>query len=209
MPASWPVKGLGTMDYTPTLPILTRRLRLRAFVPGDVDAVFDYRRREDVTQYLTDPPMNRQRCAEIVGARMGQSRLVAEGDKIFLAVERRSDAAMLGEVTLILRGLEARQGEIGYILHPRHHGQGYATEATQALLALAFDGARLHRVYARCDVRNAASYGVMERLGMRREAHFREHALFKGAWDEEFIYALLEQEWRTAGSEDSLRHSYS
>ena len=31
---------------------------------------------------------------------------------------------------------------------------------------------------------------------MRREAHFREHALFKGGWDEEFYYAILEDEWR-------------
>lgn len=197
------MRDLETMDYSPTLPILTGRLRLRVFTPADVDAVFDYRRREDVTQYLTDPPMNRQRCAEIVGARIGQSSLAAEGDKIFLAVERRSDSVILGEVTLILRNLEARQGEIGYILHPRHRGQGYATEAARALLELAFDGASLHRVYARCDVRNAASFGVMERLGMRREAHFREHALFKGAWDEEFIYALLAQEWRAAESRNA------
>lgn len=184
------------MDYSPTLPILTRRLCLRAFTPADVDAVFDYRRREDVTQYLTDPPMNRQRCAGIVAARMGQLDLGGEGDKIFLAVERRSDQAMLGEVTLILRDREARQGEIGYILHPRHQGQGYATEAAGVLLEMAFEGAGLHRIYARCDARNAASYGVMERLGMRREAHFREHRLTKGAWDEEVIYALLEDEWR-------------
>jgi RimJ/RimL family protein N-acetyltransferase len=36
----------------------------------------------------------------------------------------------------------------------------------------------------------------MERIGMRREAHFRDHAQFKGAWDEEMIYAILEDEWR-------------
>jgi len=184
------------MEFSPALPILTERLRLRAFTLADVEAVFDYRRREDVTQYLIDPPMNRQRCAEIVSARIGQSGLAAEGDKIFLAVEHRSDAALLGEVTLILRDLQARQGEIGYILHPRYHGRGYATEAAEVLLELAFDGAGLHRVHARCDTRNVASYGVMERLGMRREAHFREHALFKGAWHEEYFYALLEQEWR-------------
>ncbi|TWI84720.1 hypothetical protein JM93_03055 [Roseibium hamelinense] len=35
----------------------------------------------------------------------------------------------------------------------------------------------------------------MERLGMRREAHFKEHALFKGSWDEEYYYALLAREW--------------
>lgn len=192
------------MVFLPSLPILTERLRLRPFTRDDIDAVFDYRRREDVTQYLIDAPMSRQSCAAVVQARTGQLSLAEDGDKIFLAVERRVDSAMLGEVTLILRSLEARQAEIGYILHPRHHGRGYATEAARALLAFAFDGAGLHRVYARCDVRNAASYAVMERLGMRREAHFREHALLKGAWDEELIYALLEQEWRAADASTSV-----
>ena len=40
------------------------------------------------------------------------------------------------------------------------------------------------------------AYSLMERLGMRREAHFREHARFKGHWDEEFVYAILASEWR-------------
>ena len=40
----------------------------------------------------------------------------------------------------------------------------------------------------------------MERLGMRREAHFREHAFVKGGWDEELIYAMLEDEWRAGAA---------
>jgi RimJ/RimL family protein N-acetyltransferase len=192
------------MVFAPSLPIETERLRLRPFTRGDVDAVFEYRSREDVTQYLFDAPMSRESCAEVVQARVGQLTLETDGDKIFLVVERKADGAMLGEVTLILRSSGARQGELGYILHPRHHGCGYATEAARALLALGFEQARLHRIYARCDARNAASYAVMERLGMRREAHFREHTLTKGRWDEEFIYALLEQEW-TAGRTPDVR----
>jgi RimJ/RimL family protein N-acetyltransferase len=35
----------------------------------------------------------------------------------------------------------------------------------------------------------------MERLGMRREALFREHTLVRGIWDDEFIYAILDHEW--------------
>jgi RimJ/RimL family protein N-acetyltransferase len=33
---------------------------------------------------------------------------------------------------------------------------------------------------------------------MRREAHFREHARFKGGWDEEYYYALLRREWQAS-----------
>lgn len=184
------------MPFLPDYPLETSRLRLRPFTRGDVDAVFAYRQREDVARFLFDEPMSRQSCAEAVQARVGQIGFELEGDKIFLAVERLDDLAMIGEVSLILRSAEARQAELGYIFHPDYHRFGYATEASRALLAMGFEGAGMHRIYARCDARNLASAKVMERLGMRREAHFREHLLVKGAWDEELIYALLEYEWR-------------
>jgi RimJ/RimL family protein N-acetyltransferase len=184
------------MVFVPTYPIETERLRLRPFTRGDVDAVYAYRSREDVCRYLFDEPMSRQTCAETVQTRIAQLGLEEEGDRIVLAVERKSDAELIGEVSLILRGVEARQAEIGYIFNPAAHGHGYATEAARALIQVGFMGADMHRVYARCDARNLASAQVMERLGMRREAHFRDHVLLKGRWDEEFIYAVLEDEWR-------------
>jgi RimJ/RimL family protein N-acetyltransferase len=184
------------MEFTPTYPIETARLRLRPFTRGDVDAVHAYRSREDVTRFLLDEPMSREACAEAVQARVGQTAWVEEGDKIILAVERKDDAAMIGEVLLMLRSVASRQGEIGYIFNPDHFGRGYATEASRTLVALGFDTAGVHRIYARCHVLNEASRKVMERLGMRQEAHFREHNFVKGAWDDELVYAILEDEWR-------------
>lgn len=183
------------MVYAPDLPIETERLRLRPFSRGDVDAMFAYRQRDDVARYLFDEPMSRETCAEAVQARTVQTGWQEEGDKLILAVERKQDHAMIGEVSLILRNEVARQGELGYIFHPDYHGFGYATEAALGLLRAGFEAARLHRIYARCDARNVSSYRLMERLGMRREAHFREHILVKGVWDEELIYAMLEDEW--------------
>jgi RimJ/RimL family protein N-acetyltransferase len=183
------------MAFEPDYPIETERLRLRPFTRGDVDAVFAYRQRDDVARYLFDEPMSRESCAEAVQARTTQTAWYEEGDKILLAVERKKDLQMIGEVSLILRNEIARQAEIGYIFHPDFHRSGYATEAARALMQLGFHGAGLHRVFARCDARNEASYRLMERLGMRREAHFREHVLVKGVWDEELIYAIIEDEW--------------
>jgi RimJ/RimL family protein N-acetyltransferase len=37
---------------------------------------------------------------------------------------------------------------------------------------------------------------VLERLGMRREAHFVENEFIKGEWADEVVYAMLEDEWR-------------
>jgi RimJ/RimL family protein N-acetyltransferase len=184
------------MALYPDYPVLTERLRLRPFTRGDVEAVYAYRRRDDVARYLFDVPLSREECALAVQQRIAQVALETTDDKIVLAAELQATGALIGEVSLIWRNVEARQGEVGWIFDPDYHGQGFATEAAQALLALAFGPGGMHRVVARCDVRNLSSWRLMERLGMRREAHFREHTIFKGEWDEEYIYAMLSQEWR-------------
>lgn len=184
------------MSLHPIYPLRTERLILRPFTRGDVDAIYAYRRREDVARYLFDTALSREECALAIQQRIGQVSFEAQDDKIILAVELAGNGALVGEVSLIWRSIEARQGEVGWIFDPDYQGQGYATEAANAMLDLAFGPGDIHRVAARCDVRNDASWRLMERLGMRREAHFREHAIFKSRWDEEFIYAILWQEWQ-------------
>jgi len=185
----------AAVQYMPDYPIETERLLLRPFNRGDVDAVYSYRSRADVAEFLFDQPMSHEECAEAVRARTTQVAFTSEGDKILLAVDRKDDARLIGEVSLIWRSVADQQAEIGYILHPDGQGRGLATEAATALLGFAFEVAGMHRVYARCDVRNVASARVMERLGMQKEAHLREHAHFKGQWDEELIFAILDREW--------------
>lgn len=182
------------MALFPNYPIETSRLYLRPFTRGDLEAVFSYRRLDEVALYLFDPPLSREECALAVQQRATQIGIQEEGDRIILAVEKEG-GVLVGEVSLILRAKDVRQGELGWIFHPDHQGKGYAREAASALLDLAFTTGDFHRVFARCDALNISSWRLMERLGMRREAHFREHALFKGRWDEEFIYAILKKEW--------------
>ena len=184
-----------TAQFVPAYPLLTARLCLRPFTRADVDAVYSYRSREDVARYLLDEAMSHEQCAEAVRLRTGQFAFTNEGDKILVAVERREDGRLIGELALIWRSVADQQAEIGFILHPDAHGQGYATKGATALLDFAFATARMHRVYARCHARNAGSAAVMERLGMRREAHLREHTQVKGRWDEELVYAILDREW--------------
>lgn len=184
-----------TTQFAPDYPILTPRLVLRPFNRADVDAVFAYRSLPEVAKYLFDHPMSFNECADAVRARAGQIAFGSEGDKILLAAEEQATGRVIGEVSLIWRSVADLQAEVGYILHPEVWGRGYATEAARALLAFAFGPAAMHRVYARCDARNIASARVMQRLGMRQEAHLREHTQVKGRWDEELIYAILESEW--------------
>jgi RimJ/RimL family protein N-acetyltransferase len=96
------------------------------------------------------------------------------------------------------RSVEHRQVEVGYVFHPDSGGQGYATEATRALVDLAFDDLDAHRVFARTDARNTASAALLRRLGMRQAAHFREVEIFKGDWGGELVFAILDREWQAA-----------
>jgi RimJ/RimL family protein N-acetyltransferase len=170
------------------LPIETERLRLRRFAREDVAALHAIQSREDVTRWLPWGP----RSEDDVRASIERHNAIAPDDGVVLAVEH--DGELIGTVNLQVG--EHRQGEIGYLLHPDHHGRGFATEATAALLALAFETYGLHRVCGRMEPRNEASARVLERLGMRREAHLIENELVHGEWQSEAIYALLAREWR-------------
>lgn len=63
------------------------------------------------------------------------------------------------------------------------------------MLRLGFDGLNLHRITGRLDARNTASARVLEKLGMRREAHLIDNEHVKGEWASELIYAMLAREW--------------
>jgi len=64
-----------------------------------------------------------------------------------------------------------------------------------ALVRVAFETLKLHRVWATCDVRNRGSFGIMEKLGMRREGTLRKNLLVRDGWRDTHVYALLDEEW--------------
>ena len=180
-------------------PIETSRLRLRPFVTGDLDALFSYQSRDDVTRYLLWGPRSRDEVRHGLELKIAATAIRSEGDFLALAAESVQTGEIVGDAVLGFVSQEHAHGEIGYIVHPDHQGQGYATEMTRPLLRIAFDDLGLHRVTGELDARNAASARVLEKLGMRREAHLVQNGFVKGEWQSELIYAILATEWRAAG----------
>jgi RimJ/RimL family protein N-acetyltransferase len=111
---------------------------------------------------------------------------------------------MIGGCILHWASREHGLGEIGFVLHPDHHGHGYATEATRPLLEFGFATVGLHRIIGRLEARNLASARVLEKLGMRREALLIENEWVKGEWQSELDYAILDREWRALRAAEAL-----
>jgi RimJ/RimL family protein N-acetyltransferase len=181
----------------PAYPIETERLLLRPYVDDDLDALHDIERREETARYLYNPPLGLDATSALLQRRKALTTIDDDDhDDLILAVIVKASSTLIGHVTLQLVSRTHRQGEIGYVLHPDHRGRGFATEAATVMLRLGFEELDLHRIVGRLDARNAASARVLERLGMRREAHLRENEFVKGEWCDELVYAILASEWR-------------
>lgn len=179
------------------VPIETERLILRFNEDGDLDETFAFQGRDDATRWVTFDTRTRDEVREVLERRKAWRTIEKDDDALIFAVIERASGRLIGEMYFFAKNLASKQAEIGYIFHPDFHGKGYATEASRAVLEIAFEVFGMHRVVAECDVRNPASYRVMEKLGMRREAHFIEDMWFKGEWSDSYIYAILDREWRT------------
>lgn len=169
--------------------IQTERLLLRRFVPEDAEALHAFLSDPEVVRYEPYPPQSMAEC-EAEAARRA-------GNPAFWAICRLEDGQMIGNIYLAQRGFEG--WELGYVLARSTWGKGYATEACTAMLDHVFaQGA--HRVYAQCNPDNIASWRLMERLGMRREAHMKQNVYFVAnpdpQWLDTYVYAILSEEWR-------------
>lgn len=164
----------------------TVRLILRPLQPDDWQAVLSYTVDPAVLRYLPERLALREPAAD--------AELISCPDKF--AVNLKIDGAFIGHLLFCHHDSEQLAREIGWVISPPYQRHGYATEAAAAVLQHGFQTLGLQRIVAACDSRNLASIRVMEKLGMRREAHFKDCLFRQGEWIDEYLYAIRAAEWR-------------
>jgi len=184
----------------PTYPLRTERLDLRPYQEDDLGFLHELQSDADLTKYLYFGPLSKDEVLVTLGLKRTRRVLKGEGEPIQLVAVLRSTGERVGEATLSWVSEAHGGGEVGYVVHPAHQGRGYATEMGAEMLRLAFEDFGWHRVVGRLDARNTASAAVLERLGMRLEAHLVSNEYVKGEWCDELDYALLADEWRASRS---------
>ncbi|MGD9878720.1 MAG: GNAT family N-acetyltransferase [Reyranella sp.] len=169
-------------------PRTTSRLLLRSISPGDWPAIHRYMSDPSVMAWLPRDVL------DVAGARAFAEKNAGEQAEA-LAVIVAASGELAGHM-VFHPWIVTRTHEIGWVFGTQHQRQGYATEAARSLLTYAFEILGCHRVIATCQPENVASWRVMEKLGMRREGHFRAclHRPPHGWWDE-YFYALLAEEY--------------
>jgi RimJ/RimL family protein N-acetyltransferase len=171
----------------------TPRLHLRAITPTDANAIHAYMSDPGVTAFLPEGTFDEAAARAFALKHSGE-------DATEVAVIEKASGQLIGHMPFHLWFVPETY-EIGWAFSRAAQGKGYATEAARALMTYAFETLKAHRVIATCQPENPASWRVAEKLGLRREAHFRSALLQpSGEWWDEYFYAMLAEEYvgRTA-----------
>ena len=161
-----------------SLRLETPRLIVRDYTAGDLD---------DVAEILADPevfwwvkePFSRERARLWLDEEMSCVGHDGTGRR---AVVLKPSLKVIGGAGLVWRDLATgRELELGYHLHRRYWGQGYATEAGAACLEHA-RGLGLRRVISLIYVDNPRSEAVARRLGMKPQGELEWAGLPHRRW---------------------------
>ena len=170
--------------------LTTERLLLRPYEMEDLPDFYAMVSDSEVVRFEPYDAMSLKEADACLRERMTED---------FAAVVRREDGRMIGNVYLAHRPFESM--ELGYVFARVAWGHGYATEACGAAVEAAF-ARGVHRVFAECNLENAASWHLLERLGFRREGLLRQNIFFRRdgdgrpVWQDTCVYARLWEDGR-------------
>ncbi len=175
--------------------LVTERLLLRDFAWSDQEAVHVFASDPVVTQFMDWGPNDVHDTRAFVTMAVAQSSHRHRTEFEFAAVlpARTEDepGQVIGSVSVRITNQQHRQGEMGYVFNRAFWSQGYATEASRALLDFGFTTLGLHRIAATCRPDNIGSARVLEKVGMAQEGRMRDHRFIRGEWRDSLLYAVI------------------
>lgn len=181
----------------------TLRLTLDALQPDDAESLFRYRADSLVSRFQGWCPASIDEARAFIEA-SALTALDTPGTWFQRAIRLRGTNTLVGDIGMHFIASADATVELGISVSPAHQEQGLAAEALRAVLAFVFDSLGKHRAIGSVDPRNDACLRLLEHVGMRKEAHFRESLRIDGTWVDDVIYATLEREWQDG--EASSRH---
>ena len=192
--AYWFYEKMNKSPMKNDLDIITERLELRAIKLDDAEALYRYRSDAITNQYQGWIPRTLDDAYDFIGNEVAKT--IDQYDTWFqFAIIKKDNDELIGDIGVHFLDEEKCQVEIGCTLAKNHHGKGFAREALNAIIKYLFVDLNKRRIISSIDPRNANSIKMVESLGFRKEAHFKESILINGEWFDDVVYALLKDEW--------------
>lgn len=174
--------------------INTERLLLRSVRMDDAQAIFKYRSDAIINQYQGWVPKTINDVYDFLKNRVSSS-IDLFGTWYQFVIIKKENKELIGDLGIHFLDPDKKQAEIGCTLDKNNHRMGYATEALKGTINYLFNQLNKRRIIASVDPRNSKSINLVERLGFRKEAHFKESILINGKWVDDLVYAILKDEW--------------
>jgi RimJ/RimL family protein N-acetyltransferase len=163
---------------------------------NDARDIFSYRSQPDIYRFQSWQPKTISDVEQFIG-----SQIVDEPNLpntwYQLSICKFDSGELLGDCGIHFLEKESSQVEIGVTLKKEAQGLGYATETLKLVFNFVFGELKKHRIFGSVDPNNRASIRLMERMRMRKEAHFVESLWFNNRWSDDIVYAILAREWKT------------
>lgn len=176
-----------------TIEIISDRLILRPIKMEDSDSIFRYRSNSLVNQYQGWIPKTIDDVHDFIKNKVSVD-IDITNTWYQLVIITRENSELIGDIGIHFLDSDKFQVEIGCTLDKNYHGKGYATEALKETMNFLFNSLNKRRIIASIDPRNTKSIELFERLGFRKEAHFKESILINNEWVDDLIYAILKDE---------------
>ena len=168
----------------------TNRLEIRLYDNSDLERLFAYRKLKEINSYYSIKTDSIEEFDKYLKDNIKE--LGSPGYYSLYVIEK--DGELIGDLAIKCWEYENKVGAIGYAIDPKHQRNGYATEALNALITYLFDVMKMHRIQAYVNPENIVSVKVLEKLGMKKEAHFRKCEYKNGKWNDELTYAVIEED---------------
>lgn len=174
--------------------IFTERLCVREVIESDYDLFSELETNELCLKYESDT-VPEKGWIDNKFRETFEDKNKTPRDRYRLVVTKMSTKEPVGRVVLWKIDDHIREWEMGWDIHPKYWGNGYAPEAARALLVYAFNELKAHRIQALCNDQNISSERVMIKIGMIKEGTCRGVRLLNNCWYGSHIYSLLDSEF--------------
>ena len=172
----------------------TERLILRSLEMTDLADFLEYRSDPEVCEFQSYEPFSEAEAERYI-KNLENGEFGEAGKWIQLGIELKAENKLIGDIGLKPEGHETRIVEFGISLSRKYQKQGLAAEALTEVFDLLFGKVGIHRIKATVDAANFGCIRMLENMKFRREAEFVKSFWQSGMWRDEYLYAILEEEW--------------